>query len=350
MYLIRADGNAKIGAGHLMRCLTIAEELGELLGGREEICFLCADGQSGELASDHGFRVCVLESDYTRPETELSAWEKIPGINKETNVILMDSYFVTEDYLKAVQSYGHVTLLDDMGKHRFPVDRIVNYNAFADRTCYERLYAGTTVELVLGSAYVPVRPQFLRTDYHIRERAENVLITTGGGDAENIAGRILKTIDDEKLNYHLIIGAFNPHYEEMKALESSCSNVRIYHKVEDMAGLMQSCDLAITAGGTTIYELSAVGVPLICFSYAENQEALTEYMGREEIAPFAGAFHRSPRETLDRMALEVRELCQNQDKRNECYKKEKAMIDGMGARRLARMLAETMKRREVFEG
>ena len=48
MILIRADGNARIGMGHLMRCMTVAEELAMLQGSREGICFVCADEASGE--------------------------------------------------------------------------------------------------------------------------------------------------------------------------------------------------------------------------------------------------------------------------------------------------------------
>lgn len=54
MYFFRADGNEKIGAGHLMRCLTIAQELAERVSG-EQIVFLCADALSGEMAGKTGF-------------------------------------------------------------------------------------------------------------------------------------------------------------------------------------------------------------------------------------------------------------------------------------------------------
>jgi len=336
MYLIRADGNAKIGAGHLMRCMTIGGELGKLLGDRERICFLCADEASGQLAREQGFRVCILGSGGSWPEEGSDIYEKI-------NVILIDSYSVTDDYLREAGKYGHVTLLDDMCARRFPVDRIINYNAFADKCRYEKLYEGTDTRLVIGSQYIPLRPQFLNLDYTVREQVENVLITTGGGDSDNIAGRILERLTgseiSKKLNYHLIIGAYNPHYERMKALEHTYPNVHIYHKVENMAGLMRECDLAVTAGGTTIYELAAVGVPFVCFSYAENQEALTEYVGKKEIALSAGAYHREPGETLERILGAVRELCRNRSRRNMCYEKEREMVDGMGAVRLARILA-----------
>lgn len=341
MFLIRADGNARIGAGHLMRCLTIADALKEYAGG-EEILFVCADGQPAELAGSRGYKAFVLGSDPQDMEGELSAWPHIPEINKETNVIIVDSYCVTKRYLRELRQYGTVTLLDDMGEECFPVDRVINYNAFADRELYGRLYGGTGTELILGSAYAPVRPQFRGKPYQVREKVEDILITTGGGDVDNIAGRILKRLDGkaEKINYHLIIGNFNPHFEEMKNLEEQSANIHLHHNVQDMAGLMSLCDLAVTAGGSTVYELAAVGVPFICFSYAGNQEKITEYFHREEIAFSAGAYHREPEAVLERIAAQTAELMRNREKRNACYTKERELIDGMGAERLARLLNE----------
>lgn len=345
MFLIRADGNAKIGAGHLMRCLTIADELRKLVDS-SRILFVCADLQSAELAMKRGYQTFSLESDPCDMEAELSAWPRIPVDNKETNVIIVDSYFVTKRYLQELREYGSVTLLDDMGEECFPVDRIVNYNAFADTKQYEDLYKDSHTELILGSAYVPIRPQFSEKAYQVRERAENILITTGGGDIDNIAERILKSIQEkdtvEMLNYHLIIGGFNPHYERMKELEKQSAHIRIYHNVQDMADLMSRCDLAVTAGGSTVYELAAMGVPFICFSYAENQEKMTEYMDREGIALSAGAYHREPDAVLGRIARWAVELARDPNKRNECYSNERMLTDGLGAKRLAEILAKAL--------
>lgn len=343
MFLIRADGNAEIGAGHLMRCLTIADELQKYAGSRE-ILFVCAGRESAELAESRGYEAFILESDPRDMEGELSAWPLIPGIGKKKNVILVDSYFVTDHYLRAISEYGTVTLLDDMGEEHFPVDRIINYNAFADRGQYERLYGNSHTELILGSAYVPLRPQFREKSYRVREKAGNILITTGGGDIHNIAGQILKKIQEKTacgvLNYHLIIGGFNPYYDEMKALEEQSSNLHIYHNVQDMAGLMVQCDLAVTAGGSTVYELAAVGVPFICFSYAENQEKITEYLHREEIAFSAGKYHRNPEAVLERIADQAIALAQDYEERSKCYLMERKLADGLGAERLAKLLAE----------
>lgn len=351
MFLIRADGNSQIGAGHLMRCLTIADELSKLTDNRK-ILFLCADKQSAELAASRGYETFVLESDPSNMEEELPAWEEISDKDKITNVIIVDSYSVTNQYLCKIRKYGYVMLLDDMGEQHFCVDGVINYNAFADRKQYENLYRTGNTDLILGSDYVPIRPQFREGSYRVREQAENIFITTGGGDADNIAGRILREINNKTAQkitrdifaYHLIIGAFNPHLKEMEELAKVSPNIHIHHNVQDMAALMRQCDVAITAGGSTIYELAAVGVPFICFSYAENQEKITEYLGREGIAYFAGAFHREGEVVLERIAEQAGELMWDYHKRNECYLKVKTLTDGAGAERIAKFLIERESR------
>lgn len=355
MYLVRADGNAKIGAGHLMRCLTIIEELAKLNGKKDNILFVCADEESAALARKRGFQAKSLGTDYRNMEAELPVWrdffrgsewntemivseQEIASFRKDKHVILVDSYYVTERYLQELRRYGRVILLDDMQQKAYPADVVVNYNVFADEEIYRDLYQGCETMLCIGGKYVPVRPQFLQVDYHVSDTVSDILITTGGGDVDNIAGAVLQAIYSDKCNYHLISGRFNPHRDELEQLASECTNIHIYHDVEDMAGLMAKCDLAITAGGTTIYELAAVGVPFICFSYAENQEALTAYIGKHGVAYFAGAYHKEPQSVLEFMPVMVSELCVDKAKRSMCNEKEKELIDGKGAERMAQVM------------
>lgn len=339
MYVIRADGNASIGVGHLMRCLTITDALVAAGTPIKDIVFICAQESSAMLVKERGYGYFVCETDYTRMEEELSILEAMFSGSTKKQIFLVDSYYVTDYYLQELHRWGKVILLDDMQQHAFPVDAVVNYNAFASKEIYDKLYADTDTECHVGATYVPVRPQFLNVSYAVKDTVSNVLITTGGGDQDNIAGQILEQIYDEKLNYHLITGRFNPHLVQLKKLERR-GNVKISYDVKDMASCMKECDIAITAGGTTIYELAAVGVPFICFSYAENQEALTEYVGAQGIAGYAGAYHKYKERTLQELREQFAELCASQEKRNTCYEKEKTMIDGQGADRLATIWSE----------
>lgn len=307
MYYFRADGSAKTGAGHLMRCLTVALELQKLTEHPEQVCFLCADEASAELLRSSHMPVKVLETDPEDLEGELPVLERLAGDTKQ--IFLVDSYRVTDAYLRELRRLGRVFLLDDMQQHAYPVDGVINYNLFASAEKYRELY-GDTVPQYLGAPYVPVRQQFCDASgsYAVAEQVTDVLITTGGGDIDNIAGEILRQLSEYDLNdcpvrYHLVVGRFNPNREKLEEYASAHENVRLHCDVRNMAALMAQCQLAVTAGGTTIYELAVLGVPFVCFSYAENQEALTEWLGAQQIAGYAGAWHRAAGETLERWSV-----------------------------------------------
>ena len=108
---------------------------------------------------------------------------------------------------------------------------------------------------------------------------------------------------------------------------------------------MRCCRIALTAGGSTVYELAALGVPFICFSCAENQEALVDYIGSNQIACSAGAWHREPDQTLERIGELFGKLAEDAKQREACRSREMAMVDGKGAERLAEELLRLAERR-----
>lgn len=357
MLIIRADGNAKIGAGHMMRCLTIAQAVRELHTFREEKCadigadqdadqnggvlFLCADENSAELVRDNGFRAEVLHTDYQNMESELEkrdgsgscSWDR--WITGTEHTILVDSYYVTEAYLQKLHAYGRVFLLDDRQNHRYPADVVINYNVFADPKVYQKLYQGTETRYFLGAQYAPLREQFRKAEYGIREEVRNVLITTGGGDADNIAAQILDVVHDPNIIYHVLVGRFSPHFLTWQKRAEKDPNITLHADIQNMEDLMSACDLAITAGGSTVYELATVGVPFICFSYAENQELLVDYIGQNQIAGSAGAWHRDREACREKIRHIFTELCENRPLREQYFQSERKMTDGQGALRVA---------------
>ncbi len=384
--IIRADGNARIGAGHLMRCLTIADAFGD----KECVSFICADEDSAALARDKGYCARVLGTEYSDMEAELPVWEwwfaddaivskpvlaavsdsaiaeaseaalggmteavlaeaSEPALDKaadavpadapkDRRVILVDSYYVTNQYITSLRRFGRVILLDDMATTPWNADVVINYNAFADIKMYEALNSPYDTCYYTGGKYIPIRDEFSGRDYHVRENVKNILITTGGGDCDNIAGQILEYIWSEKCHYHLVAGRYNPHYDVLVEFTKERPNIQIYNNVKDMAQLMEQCDLAVTAGGTTIYELSAIGVPFICFSYAENQEKLTEYIGKRKIAGYGGAFHKEPELTLSSIREQIIELTEDIHLRCKYSNAEHELADGRGAARIAEIL------------
>ncbi len=347
VFLIRADGNSMIGMGHLMRCLTVASSLRTMLTGEERVLFVCADDDSAEAVRERGFEAASLGGDYRDLAAELPAFRRLAEGLRESSegqvqlVILADSYYLTDDYCSVLQDLGTLFCLDDLQKHAFPADGVINYNVFADPAVYENLYHDKETDLYLGGAYVPVREEFTGAGYVPAETVHNVLITTGGGDTPDVAGKVLRALlpdAEEDIRFRVVAGRFNPNLPGLKALAEEYEQVDLLFDVKNIAELREDCDLAITAGGTTVYELAAIGVPLICLSYAENQEGLTEYIGEKEIAGYAGAFHLDEAGTVARVEELFKELVADADLRRTYFDRERALIDGQGARRIAEVL------------
>ena len=331
--VIRADGNAMIGAGHIMRCLTIAQALPV----EATPLFLCADEKSCSIVRTRGFEAVCLHTSYTNLMSEMAAWARLKEqkILDDYPAILVDSYYVTPEYIDELKEFGKVFLLEDMGIGDFGADVLINYNVFASRELYEDV---SCERMLLGGSYVPIRPEFLRTSYEVRNTVKNILITTGGGDCDNIAKEILDAIYWENATFYVVTGAFNPNRKALEEYAKTKTNVEICVDVQDMSALMAHCDVAISAGGTTVYELCAVGVPMVCFSYADNQNGLVSYMGVKGICESAGRYHVSPAETLERIVDAVEKYVDSVGVRQSTYEKEKYLIDGKGAARIAKEL------------
>ena len=335
MIWIRADANKEIGSGHVMRCLSIAEALREC---GEEVCFIVADEAAGVLLSQKGQCFQVLHTTYNQMEAELPILLEL--LEREApKLLLLDSYFVTEAYLQKLREYVKVAYLDDIPRFAYPVDMLINYNIYGDALPYRETAAVEGQKLLLGPSYAPLRRQFREVIYEVGSKAEHILITTGGSDKYNLAGQILGAVlsceETADLHYHVVSGAFNPHLPDLQVLAEEHKNVHLYSNVADMAGLMRQCDIAITAGGSTTYELCAIGVPFICFSFVDNQELIVENFYKKQLVAYGGNFLTEGEQFAANVLQALLTLLESKALRQEYSSRERLLVDGQGAVRIA---------------
>ena len=74
----------------------------------------------------------------------------------------------------------------------------------------------------------------------------------------------------------LICGRFNPHLQELLRLQDAEERVHVLVDVADMWNKLALADVVVAAAGSTMYELSTIGVPTVCCYYVENQRRLAE--------------------------------------------------------------------------
>lgn len=378
MVVIRADANSKIGMGHVMRCLSVADAL---LKRGEEVLFVTADDTPVPLLTKKGIPYRVLHTDYADMEAELpKLWNALselpqgPGepeaaLPQRNTFILVDSYYVTEKYLAALKKRITTIYMDDIYAFSYPVDMLINYNIYGEEMGYEKDAAFADTKLLLGTKYVPLREEFSAGAGYGQSRKElsaetenvtpaedrlhqtaeqgrtadgGILITTGGSDSFNLAGQLLmeamKYDALKEKEYHVVSGSLNPHIGELQALAQKHENIHIHCNVTNMAELMAESEVALSAGGSTLYELCAMGVPVIAFSFAENQERLVQTFVKRGIAQYGGNYRTDGNKMIQNTIAGLETLLEDKNLRSEYRKKARTLVDGKGAERIAEAL------------
>lgn len=339
MIWIRADANKEIGSGHMMRCLSVATALKKR---GEQVVFVVADDEATELLAQRGQVYHVLHSDYLDMEGELSGLKELI-LQEKPDVVLVDSYFATNRYLEQLSAYTKTVYMDDMFRVPYPVDVVINYNIYGDLLPYQEQSHPQNQEFLLGCAYAPLREEFQNVSYEVKDEVQNVLITTGGSDKYNLAGQVLcAVLAEEKtkaLQYHVVSGAFNSHLPALKKLEAEYENLHIHTNVTNMSELMQKCDVAISAAGSTMYELCAVGVPTLCFSFVDNQEKMVQTFVDKELVHFGGDYLKDGEKMVTTLTGKLCELVDRKELRKMYSEKARLLVDGMGAERITDALS-----------
>ena len=335
MLYIRADGNAEIGTGHVMRCLSIA------CAARSEgiqCVFIVADKNMAPLLKEQGFRYICLNSVWNDLNRETEQMEQL--ICKErVRFLLVDSYFVAPEYLRRLHQLTHVVYIDDLNSFTYPWSTLINYNLHADQMYASDQYTNT--RLLLGPKYAPLREEFQDIPRRtIRSEVKEILVTTGGSDPLNIAGKLVEKAKQHPgpadVNFHIVAGRFNQHLPMLEQLAAEYPGVIIHRNVQRMSELMLTCDIAVSAGGSTLYELCACGIPTICFAWADNQLDNIASFGKNRMTS-VGDLRPDMNKGIERIISAVMQLFPA-DIRQEQAAYLRRLVDGQGALRIAMTL------------
>lgn len=329
---IRADMNAQIATGHIMRCLSIADALRGL---GEPVRFILADEQAVSLLKKRGYDAIVLHTQWNCMEEELSVLSQVIR-NEHIDKLLIDSYQVTQRYLAELSKLVTTVYMDDLNLFEYPVDAVICYANYWKKFQYKINDKRTTY--LLGMKYVPLKQAFWNCEAKIiSEKADNLLILTGGSDPFNVTEQILDSIDTYQFQtIDVICGIYNMNYNKFVKKYENNKNIKFYQAVNNIEQYMKNADIAISAGGTTLYELCAIGTPAISFSFADNQldnvrqfqeDGLIDYVGDARMDDIAG--------TINQYLTRYRNDFELRKEKSENMQK---MVDGKGAIHLAEAL------------
>ena len=276
--LIRVDANKRLGTGHLMRCLALAQHWQEN-GGSVIFIIACENRALLRRLYDEDFHTITLSHTYPDPRS----WQHTSQVLKEhsNSWVVLDGYHFDTHYQQLIKDSGNPLMVIDDAAHlnHYYADVVINQNVHAEGLEY---ICEPYTRLLLGSKYVLLRREFWPWCGHERNtprEARKVLVTLGGVDPGNQTFKVvqaLQRITLEGLEVTVVVGATNTHYRELKDAVRDLGGVRVVQNATNMPELMAWADLAISSGGSTCWELAFMGLPAIVGQIAEVENLLAE--------------------------------------------------------------------------
>lgn len=311
--VIRTDASTSIGSGHIMRTMTLADELRR---NDINVIFICRDhpGNLIELISARGYTVKILpqadkshepgsagikHSSWLAVSWELDAEQTINSLEAvSVDWLIVDHYGLDERWLKQLRAHvAHIFVIDDLADRKLDCDMLLDQNLFHNMEQRYRGLVPDTCSCLLGPYYALLRPEFkeLREKAAIRNQGvRRVCIFFGGTDPTNETEKVLRALDSAKFQSLLadvIVGGASPNRHFIQQWCTDRDNLKFHCQVSNMAEIMAAADLCLGACGVATWERCAVFLPAIAVAVAYNQieiaEAVSEvgaidYLGKSD--------------------------------------------------------------------
>lgn len=214
---------------------------------------------------------------------------------------------------------------------------MINYSSYIDYNYYKNNYFNGT-KLLLGISYAPLRDEFQNQEPHYREQVRNILITTGNTDNDGMVGLLLDRLryllKEKNIIADVIIGRMFNNKELLHVKYDDNSNVKLYENVSSMSTIMRNCDLAISANGTTIYELSAMAIPTISFAMVEEQVKSAEGLDALRVIDYCGTSYTDVNKCVKAIIDKALYYIENYDNRIRLAQNAHNLIDGNGCQKI----------------
>ena len=277
---IRVDASPEIGIGHIMRCLTLAQELKNNF---DKIIFLTQKNSSDftETIMNNEFEVIFISTN--NDSDIIKNIVTTNSVNK--NFLLIDHYNVDSNFESSLKNtFEKIFVIDDLANRKHDCDLLIDQNYYRDlNQRYEKLIQNGTITL-LGPKYAIIRPEFRKINKKTikkNSQIKKILVSFGGSDPTNECKKVLDalcSIENSKFEIIVAAGIYNHKFEQLKKLYEKYSNIKIYRHVDELSRLMVNSDLFIGAGGTTTWERFYMGLPSIVTIISDDQKESIEFL------------------------------------------------------------------------
>ena len=326
---IITEGSKNTGFGHITRCLSLYQAFKER--GILPDFIINGDNNIEYLLKDVNYQI------FNWLDEKSKLFEKV----KDADIAIIDSYLASVSIYDILSDLLKLSVyIDDNKRLNYPKGIVVNGSIYAEELNYPHTNG---VTYLLGIKYTPLRKEFWEVPKkEIKNKIEAIMITFGGDDAKNMTPKILAFLNDRYPNLikNVIIGRSFQNIDEIKKCADKNTNLIYYPDAEKMKEIMLESDIAISAGGQTLYELARVGVPAIGICFANNQKLNLKGWQEAGFINYIGWFDK--KELISEIKNSLEKLV-SYKRRIEKKQIGKEIIDGYGVKRVVKFLENYRK-------
>jgi len=295
---IFTEGDKVKGLGHVARCYALHQAFKD--AGADPVLYINGDSESvSKVCGDN----CVM-CDWIADKADIAL------LIDCKDIVVIDSYHAEKDVYEELSAKAFVSLFfDDYERIDYPEGYIINPAVSRNEKFYGLKYA------VLRKSFWDIKEKIINKDI------KKILVALGSGAepsyTEALLDEVVKEFDADVIPFAM-------------GVKGSVYGLND----EETAELICSCDIAFTAGGQTMLELAACGVPSVLIKTADNQMENINSLVNEKAALYAGDINDISPEMLSNFAIELKDP----DKRKNMSMKENMLVDGQGARLIVKQI------------
>jgi len=275
--LFRADSSSKIGIGHIMRDLVLANRYIKMGG---NIIFASQDlnGNINKQIIDTGFKVKILKSN--------SKKELVRLIKKlMIDLLVIDHYKINykkEKYIKKKTKVKILSLDDTYKKHY--CDILINHNINAKKKKYKFL-TPKFCKIRCGGKYTLLRDEFYKEKnkvYKKNKKIKKVFIAMGGADTGELNIKILNILKEFKnIQANIVTTTTNKHLHKLKKISTNDKTIKLHINSTKIAKLMRKSHFAIITPSVTLNEVYFMKLKFIAIKTADNQKNIYKFLKKK---------------------------------------------------------------------
>jgi UDP-2,4-diacetamido-2,4,6-trideoxy-beta-L-altropyranose hydrolase len=349
----RVDSSVHIGAGHLMRCLALAEALRPR---GADVVFVSRrlPGAADVAITSAGFTILTLPGDTGEspsPDEDAEATRAVlaaqwpaTSLGRTADWIAVDHYRLDARWERSVRDLGGAVLaIDDLADRPHDCDVLVDPSRLPDdRWPYDRLVPAGCRQLI-GPRYALLRREFREArapalTARKGRRPHRVLVSMGASDEHDASSKVVRALSRlpaGAIAIDVVAGPSNPHAASLRSLCEQREAFTFHERVTSLASLMAAADMAVGTGGVSSWERCCLGLPAVVLSVAANQEGLARSLEACGAAVWLGGYGDvSESDVADAVAR----LLDNPRGLASMGAAAASLLDGLGAERVASVL------------